>query len=524
MKRLDGRSLRNCIIAGLVFLSACTPTGTPTAGSQVQNTIAPTSTHIPTPLPQFAAPTLPQVANSQSDVASPIPQATNTPVPLSYEGTVTILEDEEVANLYNGPLGSIKESVNNGAPIVILGRSNDGRWLEVRLASGITGWLEATHVQTDAPVSTLAITGYIPQDTVTPAPDALVKSDGAGLRLRTQPNLESGVLTNLDANTELTVIGRTRDNEWIQVITPDRQRGWVLLRFVDVYVDVLNMPVTFGIDTPGLISTTQAPRPTNVITNITDQARRIYERGQTVGNQPAVFSKVGDSLTVATWVLYPIGWGQQSLGSYSYLQPVIDYFSSTIIRDNNNSFSNIPLAADNQWTSNELLNPALGNPDMCGANESPLDCEYRVSRPSIALILIGTNDVGQMDAETYRENMTLILDKTIARSILPVLSTIPPRTGYDAQVNEFNGIIHALASEYGIPVWEYHASMMQLPNNGLEADGLHPSYPPDTIGQWEAAANFVGENLKYGYNMRNLTALQVLDALWRQVILDEPPP
>ena len=66
--------------------------------------------------------------------------------------------------------------------------------------------------------------------------------------------------------------------------------------------------------------------------------------------------------------------------------------------------------------------------------------------------------------------------------------------------------------------------MIQLPNNGLEADGVHPSYPPDTIGQWEAAANFVGENLQYGYNMRNLSALQVLDALWRQVILGEPPP
>jgi hypothetical protein len=37
--------------------------------------------------------------------------------------------------------------------------------------------------------------------------------------------------------------------------------------------------------------------------------------------------------------------------------------------------------------------------------------------------------------------------------------------------------------------------------------------PPD-----KATTAFTPENLKYGYTVRNLTALQALDAIWRLVI------
>jgi hypothetical protein len=42
-------------------------------------------------------------------------------------------------------------------------------------------------------------------------------------------------------------------------------------------------------------------------------------------------------------------------------------------------------------------------------------------------------------------------------------------------------------------------------------DGVHPSWAPN-------AADFTPENLQYGSTVRNLTALMVLDALWRQVM------
>jgi hypothetical protein len=47
-----------------------------------------------------------------------------------------------------------------------------------------------------------------------------------------------------------------------------------------------------------------------------------------------------------------------------------------------------------------------------------------------------------------------------------------------------------------------------LPNEGLGPDGIHPSAAPDS-------ADFTADSLQFGYTVRNLTALQALDALWR---------
>ena len=55
--------------------------------------------------------------------------------------------------------------------------------------------------------------------------------------------------------------------------------------------------------------------------------------------------------------------------------------------------------------------------------------------------------------------------------------------------------------------------MENAPNEGMSKDGLHPSFPPDS-----GAARFTAENLQYGYTIRNLSALQVLDVLWHTVL------
>jgi hypothetical protein len=52
---------------------------------------------------------------------------------------------------------------------------------------------------------------------------------------------------------------------------------------------------------------------------------------------------------------------------------------------------------------------------------------------------------------------------------------------------------------------------LRLPNKGLSYDNLHPSFDaaPGT------SAIFTADYLLYGFNMRNLTALLVLDAVWQ---------
>lgn len=253
----------------------------------------------------------------------------------------------------------------------------------------------------------------------------------------------------------------------------------------------------------------------SVSLNITSHARTIFERGQQLGNRANVFSKVGDSLTVATYVLYPIGWGSHTLYDYEYLAPVIQYFSAATARASN-SFANISLSADNGWTTQSVFDPTLANPELCLEGEPPLLCEYRIVRPAVALILLGTNDVAELSLEAFRGNLRNIIEISIHKGIIPVISTLPNRRGYEQQVLAFNQAIRTLAYEFGVPLWDYGGVMALLPNGGLSEDGVHPSWPP---GDFSAAADFSDQNLQYGYTTRNLSALQMLDAIWKSVML-----
>ena len=94
-----------------------------------------------------------------------------------------------------------------------------------------------------------------------------------------------------------------------------------------------------------------------------------------------------------------------------------------------------------------------------------------------------------------------------------MLSTVPDRAGFD--VSGMNQIVRTTAQGYDIPLVDYWRALQGLPNNGLSDDGVHPSFAP---GEFADSSDFRLENLQYGYVIRNITVLQALDAVWRQVI------
>jgi hypothetical protein len=243
-------------------------------------------------------------------------------------------------------------------------------------------------------------------------------------------------------------------------------------------------------------------------------AWQTFVDGQALGNRRDVFSRIGDSMTVADVMYRPFGMGVFELGSFAYLRPTIDFFTRTIARDHN-SFANTSLAANNGWTTTTVLSASAANPQNCLPGEAPLVCEYRVVRPAVALIMFGTNDATLLTPEEYAGNLRTILDLTTAAGVIPVLSTIPPRRGYEPQTAFFNELIVQAAAERGVSLWDYGSVMRTLENDGLSADGVHPSQHPGGFGY---AANFTGDSLKYGYVMRNLTALQVLHTLRQQIL------
>jgi len=333
-------------------------------------------------------------------------------------------------------------------------------------------------------------------------PDAQVIQMDTRLRLRDAPSFSSDTIGGLDPGSPLTLIGRTVDSNWLYIRTQEGLVGWSNAAYIIVNIDLANLAVTTDLSA--------LSHPLHVAAKVAENIRAIYAHGQELGNRAGVFSKVGDSITVAPHMLHPIADRLYNLGDYQYLQGVIDYFSVITARNNDNSFANTSLAAGSGWTTDAVLKSKYADPSFCLPDESALLCEYRVVKPAYALIMFGTNDVAHLTVKTYAYNMGLIVKASIENGIIPIISTIPVRVGYEEQVIEFNQALVKVARRYSIPLWEYSGAMQSLPDSGLAPDGTHPSIPPKG---YQGSADFRASNLYYGYVIRNLTALQMLDAV-----------
>ena len=219
-----------------------------------------------------------------------------------------------------------------------------------------------------------------------------------------------------------------------------------------------------------------------------------------------MFALVGDSNTDNPNFFAPFDAGNYTLGDYAYLQDTIAYFRG--------SFGRHSPAAVGSFSTAKVLDPAYADPVRCLSGESPLACEYRLQRPSVALILIGTGD--HLDWPNFEGRYRTILDFTLSQGIIPVLLTKADDLESKEQGAPYdftNEVIRRLSREYDVPLLDLRRVVEPLPNRGCVADGFHYNTPPDG-----RSADFTGTHLNYGYNVRNLTGLLVLDLLRRQVL------
>ncbi len=252
---------------------------------------------------------------------------------------------------------------------------------------------------------------------------------------------------------------------------------------------------------------TSTPRPTlapdewkslPIVPTVSDTARAIYQRGLEMGNDPQAFSKVGDCQTSTDFFLVDFDHpAQYSLGDeYAELQSTIDYYQG--------SFSRQSLAVKDGFNVAAVVSPLRADPKQCNSGETPLACEYRLNKPTLALISMETN-FKQRTADEYGKYMRQIVEYTISQGIVPVLGTKADNLEGNDAINKEIAII---ANEYDIPMWNYWAASYPLPNHGFDTglnDGFHLSF----------SRNFFDEpkNMLSAWPWRNLTALQVLEAM-----------
>jgi hypothetical protein len=235
-----------------------------------------------------------------------------------------------------------------------------------------------------------------------------------------------------------------------------------------------------------------------VVPPISPAMRAVYQKGLAMGNNPAAFSKVGDCETTPTWFLgdFDRKADRFRLGPYGDLQPVVDQFAG--------SFGRTSLAARSGFNAASVFSPLWADPKQCKSGETPLACEYRLHQPAFAFIMLGTNDVYHL--KTFEDSMRRIIEFSLDQGVVPVLATKADNMEGD---NSVNLTIARLAQEYQIPLWNFWAAVQDLPDAGLQEDGVHLTWGPNFFDDADA--------MKSAWAHRNLTALQTLDAVWRAV-------
>ncbi len=294
--------------------------------------------------------------------------------------------------------------------------------------------------------------------------------DGPGVNYRLRASIAAGI--------PLTIIERNNIGTWVHIQRRDGDGallndGWVISGYLNLDPDLHFgfLPVNTTLPDADLALVPDQLRElyaAPVIPPVSAAMRDLYVRGRDQDrNYSYVITKVGDSITADALYLKPMSLERRVLGAYDYLANTIDYFAASTQVDS--------VAARVGMTAYTVLDPMWADKKICESGESPLDCEYRRKRPSIAFIMFGPNDLLHSGPDTYDENIRAIVDQTIEHGIIPVLSTFSydPGMGLWNCSVLFNDRLIEIADEYQIPLINLWLAARALPNYGLENDQTH---------------------------------------------------
>ena len=239
----------------------------------------------------------------------------------------------------------------------------------------------------------------------------------------------------------------------------------------------------------------------------------IFNAGVGQGNRPSVFAVVGDETASSTDYLNPFGDPATYTvdPSVSSLQTYIDQYN-TDIGDGTNSFNRDSVATRNGLLASDLLSPGANyDAGLCTApGETLLQCELRITMPSVVFINIGYNDAIQgTDIATFTSQIEQIIQSALASNVIPVVTTVYPRLGDQGIIDRteaINDAIITVANNNNVPVFNQWRGFNEIAGSGLQGDGVTPTVAPEGNG-------FLTAGIQSGANARNLYALTILESL-----------
>jgi hypothetical protein len=229
-----------------------------------------------------------------------------------------------------------------------------------------------------------------------------------------------------------------------------------------------------------------------IVPEISYRTREIYRKGLARGNDPHAFSKVGDCQNLKEYFLgkfdhldmYHFNWNIDP-----YME-TIDQFQGNFYRDGQSTQFG--------YTAASPITQLMAGPDMCLPEETPLECEIRINKPTFLLISLEF-PFSDRSPGLYEQYIRQIVEYSMSQGVVPILATKADNVEGDHSINL---VIAKLAYEYDIPMWNWWAAAQPLGDHGIdilrdEGLGFHI-----TEQAWEE---------------RSKTFLKVLDYLWKNL-------
>ncbi len=329
---------------------------------------------------------------------------------------------------------------------------------------------------------------------------------------------EIGTLSPAD-DLMLTIHERNALGNWVMLHITEgttQREGWVLTGYLDLpeTVQFSEVPINpalsdaapYNVDDPRLARLYTLP----ILPEMNENLLIVYVIGQMRGNRSNVITKIGDSLSTSPVYLTPMPREDHRLGAYDFLADSIAYFGESLTRQS--------VASRVGLNTYSIFDTMWSAPQLCEQDETPLNCEIRLARPGIAVILFGPNDmVSRMTVDEYYEQMRQIIETTLSQGVIPLLSTFstnPQSIHWDRAI-DFNLALVSIAEEYEVPIMNLWLAARTLPNFGLARDNIHMQH-----GTYEYFNFTTGHEATVGVSLQNLVALGALDRLYTFLQMD----
>ena len=225
-----------------------------------------------------------------------------------------------------------------------------------------------------------------------------------------------------------------------------------------------------------------------VLPEPSESIREIYKKGLSLGNDPNAFSIFGDCQSRPEEFFGVFETDPLLVESLSLeLRETVEHFNGSFNRES-------PTSQDGTTPGALLWDQWHRGQFGCTFAETPVQCELRIHRPSFVIIQIGTHFESR-----NTEYLRKIITQLINEGVVPILATKADNRELDDRVNRDMAM---LADEFNLPLWNFWASLSDLPDRGL--------YVMD--GREEQGAVYLNEEAQ---EIHRITGLEALNIVWR---------